>query len=176
MTDATRTRGQTILIAVTMTLGALMLAAVLSGNGKSYRNVGRSMEPTLPRGSYVTVIRTKNAGRGDIVLFRRTGHEKGIYIKRVVAIEGDTVEIKTKELFVNGRKVDEPYVMHEDDSVIGDPRDNFGPLLVPAGTFFVLGDNRDNSADSRFWGPIPRDTLIGRPVVAYDLTRGVWRP
>jgi len=109
--------------------------------------------------------------QGDIIVFRYPGSgENGEpavdYIKRCVAVGGQIVEIKGKELFVDGTLQLEPYVIHT--SNINDPiRDNFGPLEVPEGHLFMMGDNRDNSADSRFWGTLPMDNVRGRAFVRY---------
>lgn len=114
------------------------------------------------------------------------------FVKRCVAVEGDTVEIRNKRLYVNGKLKIEPYVQHVDRRVFSPPlsvpedyqtqweqgklltnpegyyfRDNFGPVVVPKGTIFGMGDNRDNSSDSRFFGPIPLKYVKGKPMVIY---------
>ena len=126
-----------------------------------------SMEPTLLIGDHILVDRSqsaKNPGRGDLIVFEYPEDPSKDFIKRVVAVGGDSVEIRDKELFVNGKSAKEPYVAHKETSVIPanqNPRDNYGPQLVPKNSYFVLGDNRDRSYDSRFWGTVPKDKVKG---------------
>lgn len=114
--------------------------------------------------------------RGDVVVFRFPPDPGRDFIKRCVGIPGDRVRIRNKELFVNGEPVGEPWAVHRDERTYPDSpflddfyrrRDNFGPFVVPPGHLFVLGDNRDLSNDSRFWGPVPRGYVKGRPVLVY---------
>ncbi|MDR1947187.1 MAG: signal peptidase I [Desulfovibrio sp.] len=103
---------------------------------------------------------------GDIIVFPFPQNKKEDYIKRVVGVAGDTLEMRNKKLYRNGKAVDEPYAVH--DAGDTDPyRDNFRPLTVPPGKVFVLGDNRDNSRDSRYWGFVDKDTVHGRAVIIY---------
>ncbi len=125
--------------------------------------------------------------RGDVVVFKFPEDPRRDFIKRCVAVAGDTVEIRGKELFVNGELQVEPMVVHKDPRVFEDSplipasnriRDNFGPLTVPEGTIFCLGDNRDNSLDSRFWGPVPLTYVKGRAVLiywSYETGRDDWQ-
>lgn len=124
--------------------------------------------------------------RGDVVVFKFPEDPRRDFIKRCVAIAGDTVEMREKRLFVNGVPVDEPYVVHKDPRIFRDlpgvparnrNRDNFGPLEVPGGSIYCLGDNRDNSLDSRFWGPVPLSYVKGRAVLiywSYEAERNDW--
>ena len=114
--------------------------------------------------------------RGDVVVFKFPVEPRRDFIKRCVAIAGDVVEIRDKELYINGEPQDEPYAVHKMDTVFPNSsavppsrrtRDNFGPYRVPQGTVFCLGDNRDNSHDSRFWGPVPIENIKGRAVLIY---------
>lgn len=114
--------------------------------------------------------------RGDVVVFRYPEDPRRDFIKRCVAVGGDTVAMRDKQLFVNGEPVDEPYVVHKDPNVWPNRpdiparfryRDNFGPSRVPEDSIFCLGDNRDNSHDSRFWGPVPLSYVKGRAVLIY---------
>lgn len=114
------------------------------------------------------------------------------FVKRCVAVEGDTVEVRNKSLYINGKLKFEPYVQHIDRRVFPPPisvptdyqtqwenaqfinkpdgyliRDNFGPVVVPKGTIFAMGDNRDNSSDGRFFGPLPIKYIKGKPMVIY---------
>ncbi len=113
-----------------------------------------SMEPALKTGTLLILdkltLRIRAPQRGDILSFRSPIGEKHDLLKRVVALPGETVEMKGKVVFINGKELDEPYVVH---SRAGErlEGDNFGPLLVPPGGYFVLGDNRDESNDSSVW-------------------------
>jgi len=82
-------------------------------------------------------------------------------------LPGDTVEIKNKATYVNGERVDEPWTVHRDNWNIGFPRDTYGPVTVPPESFFVMGDNRDASEDSRYWGFVPAENLIGEAFLIY---------
>jgi signal peptidase I len=108
---------------------------------------------------------------GDVVVFQpppaaEVGPAEGEYVKRCVAVAGERVEMRNRRLFVNGEPRVEPYVLHGDAGT--DPRrDNFDALTVPPGHIFVLGDNRDYSHDSRFWGPLPLNLVHGRALIRY---------
>lgn len=108
---------------------------------------------------------------GDIVVFRNPNNPKEDYIKRVVGLPGDTIEIKGKRVFRNGKTLDERYVVHTDPAVLTD-RDMMQPTVVPADRYFVLGDNRDNSYDSRFWGFVDREEIKGKALVVYWSRQG----
>ena len=108
--------------------------------------------------------------QGDIIVFRYPENPRQDFIKRCVAVAGQTVEIKNKELYVDGVRQVEPYVIHIDSRVLPaelSHRDNFGPFKVPAGTIVMMGDNRDNSHDSRFWGPLPVNLIKGKAAIRY---------
>ncbi|HVT59947.1 MAG TPA: signal peptidase I [Thermoanaerobaculia bacterium] len=114
--------------------------------------------------------------RGDVVVFRWPRDPSRDFIKRAVGLPGDTVRLIDKQLYVNDKRVEDgAYVSHIDSviyprsSVIGGnpSRDNFGPVTVPPASYFCLGDNRDNSQDSRFWGMVPRKYLKGRALLVY---------
>jgi signal peptidase I len=108
--------------------------------------------------------------RGDIVVFKYPEDPKRDFIKRVIAIGGDVVESKDKSVFVNDKKLTEPHVQHVDILVkprIMDKRDNFGPVTVPKGMVFVMGDNRDQSYDSRFWGFVDEKQIKGKAMIIY---------
>jgi signal peptidase I len=108
--------------------------------------------------------------RGDVVVFKFPQDPSRDFIKRVIGVGGDEVMEKNKQIYVNGKKLVEPYIQHDDshiDSAAVDPRDNFGPITVPKGTIFVMGDNRDESYDSRFWGFVPLANVKGKAVIIY---------
>jgi signal peptidase I len=108
--------------------------------------------------------------RGDIVVFKYPEDPKRDFIKRVIAVGGDVVESKDKSIFVNNIKLTEPYIQHVDMLVkprILDKRDNFGPVTVPKGMVFVMGDNRDQSYDSRFWGFVDEKQIKGKAMIIY---------
>ena len=113
---------------------------------------------------------------GDIIAFKSPTEGNIPFVKRVIGLPGDTVQVQDKNVLVNGVQLDEPYTIHVDSTVYGtDPwtpeelkiRDNYGPVKVPPEEYFVMGDNRDNSNDSRYWGFVTRDELIGKPLFVY---------
>jgi len=108
--------------------------------------------------------------RGDVIVFRYPDDPSRDFIKRCVAVEGQTVEIRDKVLYVDGKAQVEPYIIHSDDRVLPkevSARDNFGPTVVPKGHIFMMGDNRDNSHDSRFWGPLALNLIKGKAMILY---------
>src|SRR5436309_1277596 len=111
-----RSLAQTLLIAITMTLGIAVFLILITVSVRTYNIPTASMEPTIPAGSRLVVVRSHRANRGDIVVFAYPLQADVTMIKRVVAVEGDTIEIRAKELFVNGKKVAEPYVIHTDET------------------------------------------------------------
>ena len=109
---------------------------------------------------------TRTIHRGDIVAFWSPQNPEMRLVKRVIGLPGETIEIRNREVYINGRKVDEPYVVHTDARQI-DQRDIMAPAMIPPDHFFMMGDNRDNSNDSRFWGAASRGSLIGKPLFVY---------
>ncbi len=110
--------------------------------------------------------------RGDIVVFKYPDDPERDFIKRVIGLPGEMLEISDKRIVINGKRLNEPYLRNQVPTVRRDlgtvaGRDNYGPVTVPAGHYFVMGDNRDNSQDSRFWGPLPRNYLKGRAMMVY---------
>jgi signal peptidase I len=108
--------------------------------------------------------------RGDVIVFRFPKDRSVDYIKRVVGVPGDTITIKDKKLFINGAPVADPHA-HFTSAMILDgkagPRDNFGPVTVPKDAVFVMGDNRDNSFDGRFWGFVDQRDILGKAFILY---------
>jgi signal peptidase I len=115
--------------------------------------------------------------RGDVVVFKYPEEPARDFIKRVIGLPGERLEIRDKVVYVDGRALDEPYVrfleppLRRDDPEYGlrgeSFRDNWGPETIPPGKLFVLGDNRDDSRDSRYWGFLPRDQVKGRAILVY---------
>ena len=153
----------------------------------TYMIPSASMENTLLIGDFIVCNRFAYGARlpltdyrlpaledpkaGDVIVFFYPGDDKTRYVKRCVAIGGDTVEVRSKQLFVNGTAIgDAPGVKYIDRNKAGerrvvDKRDNFGPFVVPPDHYFMMGDNRDNSFDSRFWHPrktVARNMIVGR--------------
>jgi signal peptidase I len=128
---------------------------------------GLSMEPHIRSGEYVLIntfaYRMRTPKRGEIVAFRYNDDARAVFIKRVVGLPGDRIRVDRGRVFVNGVKLDEPYVMHPDER-------SFAEITVPALSVYVLGDNRAESEDSRFFGPVKDDQLIGRVMA------GIWPP
>jgi signal peptidase I len=108
--------------------------------------------------------------RGDVIVFQFPQDPTKDFIKRCIGTGGKTLEIHDKQVSVDGVELREPYVLHTDAVVRPgalDVRDNFGPVTVPAGELFMMGDNRDNSNDSRYWGPLAMDLVKGRAMFLY---------
>jgi signal peptidase I len=132
-----------------------------------YKFPSTSMEPTVLMGDHILVDRreqVRNPRRGDLIVFKYPKDASKEFMQRVVAVGGDTIEIRNKQLIVNGYPVKESYVLYVDQFAIPatqSPRDNFGPFTVSANSFFVLGDNRDRSLDSRFFGVVDKSKIMG---------------
>jgi len=121
----------------------------------------------------------RDVHRGDIIVFKKPGDDVNpgnVLVKRAVAGPNQTVLVRNKALLVDGMPADGPSVQHSDPEVYpNDPaipdmarrRDQFGPFVVPRNDWFGMGDNRDNSLDSRYWGAIPRENIFGRPTILY---------
>ena len=103
---------------------------------------------------------------GDVIVFEFPEDTSKDFIKRIIGAPGDVLEMKDKVVYRNGQKLDEPYVKHTDPNIQA-RRDNFGPITVPPGKYFAMGDNRDESYDSRFWGFVDKDKIRGKAWVIY---------
>jgi len=117
-----------------------------------------------------TLIPIKNPHRGDIIVFRFPEEPAKDFIKRVIAVEGDVIEIHNKQVYVNHQALNSDYAVYTDPHVISgtiQPRDNFGPVSIPKDSLFVMGDNRDQSYDSRFWGFVPMKDVLGKALIIY---------
>ena len=139
--------------------------------------VNRFIYGAAPSAAERLLLPRREPRRGDIVIFRSPKEPTLDLVKRLVGLPGDTIRILDKQLYVNNQRVDDAeYVVHQDSMVYrGQPmlpesyrdRDNFGPYVVPAGHYFCMGDNRDRSNDSRFWGPVPAKYVKGRAFLVY---------
>ena len=111
--------------------------------------------------------------RGEVIVFKFPKDPSRDFIKRVIGIPGDQIELRRKKLYVNGQLQNEPYahflvpLSPESDRRSDDLREEYGPVTVPAGQYFMMGDNRDNSQDSRYWGFLPRTNIKGRALMIY---------
>jgi len=107
--------------------------------------------------------------RGDIIVFRFPNDRSKDYIKRAIGLPGDTVEVIDREIYINGKPLNGSYGVFKEPLNGHDTEDadNFGPYLVPAGRVFAMGDNRENSYDSRFWGTLPMRDIKGRAFIIY---------
>ena len=113
--------------------------------------------------------------RGEVIVFQWPEDPSKDFIKRCIATGGQTVEVRHKQVYVDGVRQTEPYVKHtiaSEDPAGYTPRDNYSPPTVPPGELFMMGDNRDNSNDSRFWGTVPMDLVKGRALFIYFSTAG----
>jgi signal peptidase I len=183
MTEKSKTRElvESLLIAI------LIALAVRSFVVQAFKIPSSSMEPTLLIGDHLLVNRLSyvvkvpvldsviftlgKPHRGDVVVFRYPRDKSKDFIKRVIGEEGDTIEIRNKVIYVNGRRISDPHAYFaEGDTVIPrsfSERDNFGPVTVPKDSCFCMGDNRDRSLDSRFWGFVKKDELVGKALIVY---------
>ncbi|MES1242490.1 MAG: signal peptidase I [Acidobacteriota bacterium] len=178
-------------------LEALLIAVIFATFARTYvvqafKIPSGSMEQNLLIGDHILVnkfifgpaalplegsmLPVREVRRGDIVVFKFPEDPYRDFIKRCVGLPGDTIAVVDKKLSVNGKEVDdESYTWHVDPFVIprspflssNRSRDNFGPYTVPAGHYFCMGDNRDNSNDSRFWGAVPKEYVKGRAFMVY---------
>jgi signal peptidase I len=111
--------------------------------------------------------------RGDVVVFKFPKDPERDFIKRVIGLPGERLEVRRKKVLINGKPIDEPYVQYlEPPSLDGPPhmddvREEYGPVTVPDGQYFMMGDNRDNSEDSRFWGFMPKSYVKGEALFMY---------
>jgi signal peptidase I len=148
-------------------LETLLLSAILflviNAVSERIKVDGFSMEPTLHDGEFVIVnklaYRLGTFRRGDVVVFRFPDNPEFEYIKRVIGLPDDRIEIANGQISVNGQALEEPYIQGNTNQP--------GMWTVPASHLFVLGDNRNNSSDSRSWGPVPVDYIVGKAIFVY---------
>ncbi len=166
---------------------AILIAVVIRAFVvQAYKIPSQSMVPTLLVGDHLlvckflygvkipvlrrTIIPVGQPKRGDIVVFQYPMDRSKDYIKRVIGVEGDKIEIKNKQLFINDRLYPDDHAVHSDPNfypAVVQPRDNYGPVVVPEGALFVMGDNRDASYDSRYWGFVEQKDLEGKALIIY---------
>jgi len=116
------------------------------------------------------VLKIRDPRRGDVIVFEYPEDPSKDFIKRVVGTPGDVVEGKDKKVYVNGKLYENPHEIHKEQETIPkemNPRDTFGPVTVPPDSYFVMGDNRDRSYDSRFWKFVKRDQIKGLAFIKY---------
>lgn len=141
---------------------------------QAYKLPTGGMLPTLLIGDRILVdkfsYRFTNPDHGEIIVFKFPQDERRDFIKRVIGLPGETVEIREKQVLIDGRPLEEAYAMHLDTQIMSNPpspRDSFAPVIVPEGHLFVMGDNRDHSLDSRFWGFLDRSKVKGKVRTIY---------
>lgn len=171
---------ESIVIAIVM---ALIIKAFFI---QAFKIPSGSMIPTLKIGDHILVskfiygtklpftdkviIPFKKPVRGDIIVFKYPEDESKDFIKRVIGLPGDTLEVKEKKVYINGNPIEETYPEHNDSVIYPygiQPRDNFGPVNVPDDSYFVMGDNRDFSLDSRYWGFVKLNKIKGKAFIIY---------
>jgi len=147
----------------------LLGAAIKRNIIQNYRIPSAAMQPTILVGDHVItkkhLLMDATVERGDIVIFPYPKDPAKDFIKRVVGLGGERLEIKDKQVYIDGRPLEEPYKIHRDDRIYRaeeNPRDNFGPMVILPGYLFVMGDNRDESNDSRFWGFVPAEAVSAK--------------
>jgi signal peptidase I len=169
-------------IVVALVLALLIRTFVV----QAFKIPSGSMEPTLEIGDHILVNKFiygikipfthlsfgawTQPKRGEVIVFIYPLEPEKDFIKRVIGVPGDTVRIVNKKLFINGAEAQDPHAVYKEDTLLpGDAqkRDNFGPITVPPGKIFVLGDNRDRSLDSRFWGFVPLADVKGKAFIIY---------
>ena len=145
-------------------LGLLLAVFIVLFITQGFRVSGDCMRPHLATGERVLAYKLAYAlqgpRRGDIVIFQYPKDPQQTFVKRVIGLPGDTVSIKAGRVYVDGASLPEPYRVYE-------AHGDMAPQLVPHESYFVMGDNRDVSDDSRYWGDLPRYDIIGRAVACY---------
>jgi signal peptidase I len=153
---------------------------------QAYKIPSGSMKPTLQIGDHIlvskfnygvkipflrsTLIPLGTPKRGDILVFIYPEDRSKDFIKRLIGLPGDTIEIRNKKIFLNGLPLNDTHGVYVDNLIIPgsvQPRDNFGPVTVPEDSIFVMGDNRDESYDSRFWGFVKMKDVLGKALIIY---------
>ena len=139
---------------------------------KSFRIPSATMAPNLLPGDNVVfnlaAYREAPPQRGDVIVFRYPDDETKLFVKRIIGLPGEVVEVRDQMVYLNDHLLSEDYVQHTDHTILADnPRDQLKPVTVRADSYFVLGDNRESSLDSRFWGFVSRDKVLGKAALIY---------
>jgi len=152
---------------------------------QAFKIPSESMKPTLLVGDHILVnkfiygiripfvgkkiVTFKAPKRGDVVVFIYPNDRSKDFIKRVIGLPGEKVEIREREIYINDRPIEDPWGVYERDNPSwgASASDTYGPQTVPPGSLFVMGDNRDNSQDSRYWGFVPLDDVLGKAFIMY---------
>lgn len=177
-------------------LWALILALIIrTCVVQAFKIPSGSMEDTLAIGDHLLVnkfiyglklpfsdkrmLKFRDPRQGDVIVFEYPVDRSKDFIKRVIGVPGDEVEVRNKHVYVNGVLYQNPHEVHKDATVLpreANPRDNFGPVRVPAHSYFMMGDNRDNSYDSRYWGVIKESDIKGKAFIKYwSWDQNSWR-
>ncbi|NTV13862.1 MAG: signal peptidase I [Desulfobulbaceae bacterium] len=166
---------------------ALLLALIIrTGVVQAFKIPSGSMEDTLLIGDHLLVnkfiygikipftdqriLKVRDPQRGDIMVFEYPVNRSQDFIKRVIGVPGDEISERDKVVYVNGVPYRNPHEIHKDGLILPgetNPRDNFGPIKVPENSYFMMGDNRDNSYDSRFWGFVKTSDIKGKAFIKY---------
>lgn len=149
---------------IVIILLAVVIFLLLQSTVQSFKVEGFSMEPSLHNRQYLVVNKAVywfgDPQRGEVIVFRSLENPDRDLIKRVIALPGETVEIKEGRVYIDGAPLEEPYILEEPDYI-------YPSRQVPDGYYFVLGDNRNSSSDSHVWGMLPRKHIIGKAWLCY---------
>ena len=171
---APRSQGKSVLreYAEALIIAVLLALVIRTFVVQAFKIPSGSMLPTLQIGDHILVSKFlyyfKPIQRGEIIVFKFPQDESRDFIKRVIGLPGETLEIRGKQILINGKPLDEPYAVYEDWSVprLGD-RERLGPILIPPDRLFMMGDNRDHSMDSRIWGFLDTQKVKGKAFIVY---------
>jgi signal peptidase I len=155
-------------------IAVLLALAIRTFVVQAFKIPSGSMLQTLQVGDHILVNKFlywfTDPQHGDIIVFKYPQDEERDFIKRVIALPGEKVEMRAKQVYINDKPLTEPYAIHLDPASFdnpGSPRDNFGPVVVAPGQLFMMGDNRDYSMDSRFWGFLDIKKIKGKAFIIY---------
>lgn len=166
-------KGARIFVIVVILFGHMPFPDIVKAHFiQAYKFPSGSMIPSLLIGDHILIDKTSkdSTKRGDLIVFKYPEDPERDFIKRVIGLGGETIEARDKIIYINGKAIEEPYVQHTDNTIRPggvEPRDNFGPIVIPEGKFFVMGDNRDQSYDSRYWGYVPKEYIKGKAFKIY---------
>jgi len=169
-----------------LVIAGILALFVRTFDFQAFKIPSGSMEPNLligdhllvnkmvfgPTGSSLerVVMPVRSVVRGDVLVFKYPEEPSRDFIKRVVGLPGETLELKGTQVYINGQPLSEPYALYQrlpDMLLPGDVRRAYGPVTIPEGHYFMMGDNRDNSQDSRYWGFLPREYVKGKALFVY---------